>query len=1814
MPRASTPFYLDQQTFTGSSDRFQKNLQALEILARLDQEHRSATDAERLALAHFTAFGESALLSRLVNSRDGALPALLTEPAVNALRRAALTAFYTPLPVVRVLWAAIARLGFRQLPRFRMLEPAAGIGNIISAMPPALRECAQITAVELEPLSARILGHLHPDVELWDGTGFQDVQLPENAFDLAISNVPFGDFGVADARITERFLLARIHDYFFAKAIRLLRPGGIIAFLTSYGTLDKQDDRMRQWLAARAELLGAYRLPCGIFAVNAGSQAGADLLVLRKYQVGETPREADWLDLAEVTLPAWNGSFHATTGARYGDEPDALAIAGYFARHPDHVIGTAYEIRRGGALYYVVAPPSDADVAIALQQRLDATLPQDVVTEAPPAVVIPSAITTRDLLADTGVTLDLQVIAAPQRARAAALAEVYQDAKALIRLELQDADPPELGLARRAMNRAYDGFVGAYGIVSTPSNRQLFKDLPELAFLQALEERPHRAFGAWVAEKAPIFRRRTLRPLPRAVNGALTAKDALIRSLDTTGQVDLPLICRLSRRPKDAVLEQLQDVIFRLPDLAIEQYVTADDYLSGNVRSKLREARTLAAIEPAFQRNVAALEQVQPPALGKAEIIVRLGAAWLPAAVVHAFIQQLLPAFNGSVRFHTFDASWSISADYTAEASVENTARWGTQRLTALEIIQALLLHTPIVVRDVIELPDGGTSTIVNDKETAAAQEKAAAIRTAFADWVWADEARERQLADIYNERFNALRPRAYDGTHLSLPGLNTAVLRDGDLAPWQKAAVWQALQRPATLLAHAVGAGKTFTMVTIAREARRMGLANKPLMVVPNHLVGQTANEALRLFPGLAVLSLGAEDFEKRRRGVVLSRIATGDWDLIIVPFTSFQFLPIDPDVLEAFYDQERQCLRDALEAAEADGQRPGTDARVGKRAIKKIEKALERLEVRIKNATQRVKHDSTRVITWRELGIDLLMVDEAHTFKNLYVPTRLMVAGAPQADSLRAMDLRIKSWDLLRRDHKVIFATATPIMNTLGEAFVMQRYLQEPDLAQLGIDHFDAWVSVFAEVRDLFEMKPDGSGFQVKSRLNTFINLPELAQLWRTVLNVRTAEQLALPRPTFVTGKPIVVSVPCSRALQRLTQQLVGRVDRIKNGAVDPRIDNMLKITSEARLAALDTRLLIGGLEAPRCKINALIERVTRLYHTYHDAQATQLIFCDLATPKGQRETPVPEAANNSVADDSPPLEAETATEARWNNQVYHEIRAKLARRGVSAEEVAFIHDYPTRAKRDELFAAMNAGTIRVLIGSTNKMGTGMNVQRRLIALHHLDAPWRPGDVEQRDGRILRQGNLWPEVYVFHYVTEHSFDGFLWQLLENKARFIGQVMTGEVTARMADDIGDTVLTAAEVKAIASGNPRIFERFKIESELARLDQVYRAWAESRRSLERKRHWAQVNIADRRQRIADLNIALQRVDDYSTVDFAVALEARVGDASQVTYTKRAAAGQALLTLLAQYRTAALFQKQTIVRAIGTYRGITLRVEAPRLELNPVKLVLATTDTGDIFERVLDEITPPGVFASIDAGLRDIAGRIARHQHEVTADEALIAACDAELDRTAAWDGEARWQQLTEDLRAITTELSQASALAQTVEADAPSAESTKAANGETDTIRADAIAAALEVADEHANDPAWQLMPISVEQCIPSAEASLALLRTLAQARPGEDGGMTAGDTELVDVDMLPVARSTAVGNGPMVAPQAPTKARPRFGDRSLIARARGRGGPKPSPEPRPLADETPAQLDLFDTLDIPVRTERAPELVPVDIQQLPLL
>ncbi|NTU85042.1 MAG: hypothetical protein HGA45_37710, partial [Chloroflexales bacterium] len=1008
---------------------------------------------------------------------------------------------------------------------------------------------------------------------------------------------------------------------------------------------------------------------------------------------------------------------------------------------------------------------------------------------------------------------------------AAGLAAIYNAAKALIQAELNDE--PGVDAARAELNRVYGAFVLPFGVIHDPRNQKLFGDLPELQFLLALERNPRRTpSGRWLADRERIFTERTLRPHQPALPGTLSPTDALLRCLDERGGLDLGYIATLAGVTPAAALEALGERVYRVPGTG--QYELADIYLSGNVVAKLGDAHVWAERDPGFARNVSALEAVQPQPLSPKEIIVNLNAFWLPGPIVTAFIKSLLTAWDGAAFYSTSLGEWVLSDPGKQGAfAVEATTRWGTKRADAIDILQASLRGVPITVHDLITVGDH-EKRVLNPAETVAAQEKQQAITQAFARWIWDDPARADELCQLYNERFNSHRMRVYDGSHLTFPGINATLLRDGDLAGYQKSAVWQILQSPSTLLGFAVGGGKTFTAIAAAVEARRLGLCTKALAVVPNNLVGQWANEARRLYPGIKVLAMAPEDFVKQRRGIVLSRIATGDWDLVVIAHTSFKLLPLSADLITAFRDKETDRLRAYLEE-----QRATATTSDEKRSLKQIERAIKKLEERLQGMADSIARDSARTISWEELGLNLLVIDEAHEFKNLFTLTRLTnIAGLPSAHSQRALDMRIKTWDLLRRHKKVVFLTATPIMNTIGEAYVMQLYLQEQQLEAVGIHHFDEWVSLYAQPKMAFELKPDGSGFRQNTRLATFVNLPEMSAMWRQVLNLRTKTQMGLPEPALVTGKVIPVVVPPSAALKRFVQSLAARADAFRNGRVDPSIDNMLRVVGDGRKAALDMRLVVPN--APRLrqsKIAALVANVAQLHHTYAPLRGTQLVFCDLATPKGtgrgEGDPPTRLAATELEGEPGEEVQEVETAEERWlSNFVYYEIRDGLVAQSIPRDQIAFIHDCKTKAQRDALFAAVNEGRVRVLLGSTGKMSTGMNVQQRLIALHNLDCPWRPGDLEQRHGRILRQGNCWPQVYIFTYITEGSFDGYLFQLIESKARFIEQALAGEITARTIEDTSEVVLSAAEIKAIASGNPQIVRKVQLEAEVARLERV----------------------------------------------------------------------------------------------------------------------------------------------------------------------------------------------------------------------------------------------------------------------------------------------------------------------------------------------------------------------------------------------------
>jgi N12 class adenine-specific DNA methylase/SAM-dependent methyltransferase len=1614
--------------FAGAGDRFQKNLAVLRLLHDLTTTNRPATDDERRILAHYSAFGESVLLNRLfrydhASGRYVLLSAyaeFLDPDAATQLRKAALTAFYTPLDLVHTIWQAVERLGFAAVEPLRILEPAAGVGHFISAMPPALRKRAEIIAIELDPLSGQMLGHIHPDITLHAGVGFEAVDLPTNWFDLVISNVPFGETSVYDPLVPVA-LRRVLHDYFFAKALRLLRPGGLLVFLTSWGTLDKRSPTVRQFLAEHTALLGAFRLPNGVFRQISGSESATDLLILQK-KTHPAVEEPSWLHTAEADYPRTTNHRSLTTGSRYTHQiatAEELATARvtvnqHWLDNPACVLGQPQVVVSDQSLWLHVAPPAE-ELAVLLAKRLAALHRSDLPLPSVPATPTPPQVE----------QLDLGGVLPGQHARANGLVAIYDAAKALLRAD--HADDPASESLRPMLNQIYDTFVARFGVIHDPRNQRVLADVPELQFLLALERNPQRSVsGSWYASKERLFTERTVRPQRPLVPGSLTPTDALLRCLNDRGRLDLDYIGELTGLGEPQVIDQLGERIYRLP--GSDQYELDNVYLSGNVVAKLREAHAWAAHDPTLQRNVAALEAVQPTPLGPSEIRLNLHAFWLPGSLVTAFIQSLLPPWRGEATYQSALGAWTLTdPDQRGAQAVEAETQWGTPRTNAITIVSASLRGVPITVYDVITT-DAGERRVLNPAETVAAQEKQQALAQHFEQWVWEDADRSDQLCRLYNHRFNSVRMRVYDGAHLHFAGINPHVLRDGDLSDYQKAAVWQILQNPTALLSFAVGGGKTFTAIAAAVEAKRLGLCHKPLAIVPNTLVGQWASEARRLYPGLRVLAMGPEDFERQRRGVVLSRIATGDWDLIVIAHTSFTLLPLSADLVHRFQEAETDRLRAYLEE-----QRGTATSSEDKRSLKQIERAIIKLEQRLQGLITATRHDSERIITWDELGIDLLIVDEAHQFKNLYLTTRLTnIAGLPSAHSQRALDLRIKTWDLLQQQRKVVFLTATPIMNTLAEAYVMQLYLQQEQLEAMGIHHFDEWVSLYAQPRMAFELKPDSSGFRMQTRLASFINLPEMAVLWRQVLTIRTKEQMALPEPQLVTGKLIPVVVPPSRALTYYIQTLAARAEAVRSGRVDPTIDNLLKIVTDGRKAALDIRLVMPQAPRPaQTKILALVERVAQIYHTFAPQKGTQLIFCDLATPKGKRTTPV---RPNADDDDAP--EVESQDERRMGHFVYSEIRAELIQRGIPHAEIAFIHDYTTKAQRDGLFAAMNAGRIRVLLGSTGMMSAGMNVQRRLIALHNLDCPWRPGDLEQRHGRILRQGNQWPEIYCFAYLTEGSFDGYSWQLIESKARFIAQALAGEITARTIDDTAEVVLSAAEIKAIASGNPQVLRKVQLETEIARLDRVRTVWRDTLTNL-RMEHVHTTESRERLlQRVAAWEQAQTIAEAHPAQPFQVALRRR-GKAT--VFTDRTVAGTALRFFLDHPPEG----QQTTV--LGQYRGFDLVLRhhsAFPAELSLSLPAGATLDT-------IATTTDAGIWQSTNRLLQRIPSVIQHLQERITAADDRLVTIAREQQRLATWDGQPAYDAAVAALAQLTATLAAAEQTSEPTTAVASDADETR---------------------------------------------------------------------------------------------------------------------------------------------------------------------
>ena len=1324
------------------------------------------------------------------------LNALLTPDEYASAKRTTFNAFYTSPTVITAMHAALTRLGVPD--GALVLEPGCGTGNFLL---PGRR----YIGVEQDSISGRIARARHPDQDVRI-ENFADTKLPE--LDAVIGNVPF-----ADVRLDYHGQTFALHDFFLAKSVDALAPGGVLALVTSHYTLDKQNAAIREYLASKADFLGAIRLPSEAFQ-REGTAVVTDIVFLRKRSLDEPPRHADpdWLKTEPTEI-----------------EGVTVPVNGYFRNHPEQVLGTytsrdslygaGYGVRSTGDLAHqlrdavarlpelprrqprprpapaaaFVPPPPEPHIAEGSFFVRDQRIHQVVDGQSAPVVYGGSELWTQGGLVGR---------------RMAALIELRDLARHVLRSQNEGWPEPHRAGARKELNRAYDRFVSAFGPVNKTTfsptadgsvtrrmpNLVKFREDPDAMLVMSLEEYDE---VTGEAQKAPILLKDVVGRTP-PVTSVSSAEDGLLVALDQTGAVDLPFIARLYGRPEDAVIAELGELIYRDPET--RHWVTADEYLSGNVRAKLAAAERAGAT-----RNIEALRAVQPEDVLPGDIDANLGAPWIPAEDVRAFAAHLfqVPADAVTVAHLPKDALWSVEGDYRAERAVAVTADYGTERAGGLWLLGlALNMKAPVIYDPDPADPD---KRVVNPEATLAAKEKQKLIRDQFRAWVFADPDRTERLVRVYNDAFNNVRPRQFDGSHLAFPGMSRAA---PPLRPHQKDAVWRGMSGGNTLLAHVVGAGKTGCMVATAMKMKQAGLVHKPLVVVPNHLLEQFAREFQQWYPNARLLVAGKDDFTRDRRKVLTAKIAAGDWDAVILTHSGFERIGMSREFQARFLREQIAEYDQLLTDRAAD-----RDSKARRNILKSLEKQKAAREARLKDLLAADKKDDGLVFD--ELGVDHVLIDEAHYFKNLETATKMdRVAGIQTGGSERAFDLFMKCRYLHARHpgHGVTFATGTPVSNTLVELYTLQRFLDPEGLTSRGLEHFDAWAATFGEVVEAMEISPDGKTLKPRSRFAKFVNLPELQQMFRQFADVQTAEMLNLPRPALEGGKPHVVACPMCDEQQALQQELVARYERIRSQKIDPRTDNALAITTDGRKLALDARMLSAhAKEFPGSKVNALVEKAVAIGKRTEGTRGTQMIFCDM----GVNPTP-------------------------WGYCAYDEIVVKLVQRGVPREQIAVIGDADSDAKKQALFEKVRQGTVRFLVGSTAKMGTGTNVQKRLVAVHHLDAPWKPAEVEQRDGRILRQGNTNTEVAVYRYVTEGSFDSYMWQALETKARFISQIMTGEAAVRRAEDVGGQELSYAEVKAIASGNPAVLVLAEADAELQRLAVLRRNHADEQYLARRK--------------------------------------------------------------------------------------------------------------------------------------------------------------------------------------------------------------------------------------------------------------------------------------------------------------------------------------------------------------------------------------
>ena len=1376
-------------------ERFHRNYAAIKVLKDCQNENRFATPDEQKILSRYVGWGG---IPEAFDERAGAwhteyamLKNILTPEEYASARESTLTAFYTPPEVSTAIYKVLEQMGFQE---GNLLEPSCGIGNFIGMLPKSM-ENAKVYGVELDTISAGIAQQLYQKSSI-AAQGFEEVNVPDSFFDGVIGNVPFGDFKVSDKRYDKYNFL--IHDYFFAKSLDKLRPGGVMALVTSKGTMDKENSNVRKYIAQRAELLGAIRLPNDTFKGNAGTEVVSDILFLQKRD-RLIDIEPDWVHL--------------------DTDENGIRMNSYFVQHPEMILGEMKMVSGRFGPEATCEPFENADLSELLNEAVsnihgeiseyevadeleeeDNSIPADPTVRNFSYTILDDKIYFRENSRMSPVE-----VSATAENRIKGMIGIRDCVRNLIELQTEDYPDSEIKQAQEKLNTLYDSFTKKYGLINSRANTSAFSDDSSYALLSALEVLDE---NGELERKADMFFKRTIKP-HKPVTEVDTADEALAVSMGEKAAIDMAYMMELSGKSEEELFSDLKGVIFLNPlyeygNSYEPKYLMADEYLSGNVREKLATAKRSATLYPEdYTVNVQALEKVQPKDLTASEISVRLGATWIPPEIFQQFMFEFLDTpryaqWNIKVHYSQFTGEWNIEGKSYDRSNVKAYSTYGTSRINAYKIIEETLNLKDVRIFDYIEDDEGKKKAVLNKKETAIAQAKQELIKQGFQDWIWDDPARREKLTKMYNEKFNSIRPREYDGSHIVFNGMNPEI----ELREHQKNAVAHILYGGNTLLAHAVGAGKTFEMVAAAMESKRLGLCNKSLFVVPNHLTEQWAAEFLQLYPAANILVATKRDFETKNRKKFCGRIATGDYDAVIIGHSQFEKIPMSIERQRAILEQQLEELTDGIMDLKRN--------RGENFSIKQLEKSKKSVKQKLEKLNDQSRKDD--VVTFEELGVDRLFIDESHYYKNLYLYTKMRnVGGIAQTEAQKSSDLFMKCryLDELTGGRGTVFATGTPISNSMVELYTIQRYLQYNTLVKNNLQHFDSWASTFGETVTAVELTPEGTGYRAKTRFAKFYNLPELMAMFKEVADIKTADMLELPVPDAHFHN---VAVKPSEMQKEMVASLAERAEKVRGGGVDSSVDNMLKITNDGRKLALDQRMLNDMLpDFEGSKINACVDNIYRIWEETADKKSAQLVFCDLSTPKND-----------------------------GTFSVYNDIRKKLIERGVPESEVRFIHEADTDVKKKELFQKTRKGEVRVLLGSTQKMGAGTNVQDRLIALHDVDCPWRPSDLEQRSGRIIRQGNSNPDVDIYRYVTEQTFDAYLYQLVEGKQKFASQIMTSKSPVRSAEDIDETALSYAEIKMLATGNPYIKEKMDLDIQVQKLKLLKSNFLSEKYALEDK--------------------------------------------------------------------------------------------------------------------------------------------------------------------------------------------------------------------------------------------------------------------------------------------------------------------------------------------------------------------------------------